>query len=124
MQPGDVFDITPGSVDVEINELKDNLIKIEDINTLLREKNQKLREEHAITKNSNKVNRANSPNKINESETQVKNLQKSLTEANRNKAEKSKEINKLERQTALHKVSESGQMTEDNIDFRAENDLN
>ena len=124
MQPGDVFDITPGSADVEINGLKDNLIKIEDINTLLREKNQKLREEHAITKNSNKVNRANRTNKINESETQVKNLQKSLSEANRNKAEKSKEINKLERQTVLDKVSESGQMTEDNIDFRAENDFN
>ena len=36
----DVSDITPGSVDIEINELKDNLIKIEGINTLLREENQ------------------------------------------------------------------------------------
>ena len=38
--PADVSDITPGSVDIEINELKDNLIKIEGINTLLRKENQ------------------------------------------------------------------------------------
>ena len=31
----DVSDITPGSVNIEINELKENLIKIENINTLL-----------------------------------------------------------------------------------------
>ena len=88
----DVSDITPGSVDIEINKLKDNLIKIEGINTLLREENQKLREENAIIKNSNKVNKANNTNKINELETQEKNLQKSLTEANRKNAEKTKEI--------------------------------
>ena len=88
----DVSDITPGSVDIEINKLKDNLIKIEGINTLLREENQKLREENAIIKNSNKVNKANNTNQINELETQEKNLQKSLTEANRKNAEKTKEI--------------------------------
>ena len=56
----------------------------------------------------------------------MKNIQKSLTEANRKNTEKTKEIHKLERQTPLHKVSESGQMTEDDIDFRTENnfDLN
>ena len=45
-------------------------------------------------------------------------------EVNRKNAKKNKEIHKLERQTQLHKVSESGQMTEDNIDFRAENNSN
>ena len=53
----------------------------------------------------------------------MKNIQKSLTEANRKNAEKTKEIHKLERQTPLHKVSEPGQMTEDDIDFRTENNL-
>ena len=53
----------------------------------------------------------------------MKNIQKSLTEANRKHAEKTKEIHKLERQTQLHKVSESGQMTQDDIDFRTENNL-
>ena len=53
----------------------------------------------------------------------MKNIQKSLTEANRKNTEKTKEIHKLERQTPLHKVSESGQMTEDDIDFRTENNL-
>ena len=36
-----------------------------------------------MIKNSNKVNKASNTNKINELETQVKNLQKSLTVANR-----------------------------------------
>ena len=85
--PADISDITPGSVDIEINELKDNLIKIEGINTLLRENNQKLREENTIIKNWNEVNKASSTNKISELETQVKNLQKSLTEANRKNVE-------------------------------------
>ena len=115
--PADVSSITPGSVDIEINELKDNLIKIEDINTLLGEEN-------TIIKNSNKVNKANNTNKINELETQLKNLQKSLTESNRKTPEKTKEIHKLERQTPLHKVSQSRQMTGDDIDFRAENNSN
>ena len=53
----------------------------------------------------------------------MKNIQKSLTEANRKNTEKTKEIHKLERQTPLHKVSESGQMTQDDIDFRTENNL-
>ena len=53
----------------------------------------------------------------------MKNIQKSLTEADRKNTEKTKEIHKLERQTPLHKVSESGQMTEDDIDFRTENNL-
>ena len=96
------------------------MIKIEGINTLLREENLKLREENTTIKNSNKVIKANNTNKINELEIQVKNLQKSLMEVNRKNAKKNKEIHKLERQTQLHKVSESGQMTEDNIDFRAE----
>ena len=122
--PADISDITPGSVDIEINELKDNLIKIEGINTLLPENNQKLREENTIIKNWNEVNKASSTNKINELETELKNLQKSLTEANRKSAEKNKKIHKLERQTSLYKVSESGQMTGDDIDFRAENNSN
>ena len=117
----DVSDITPESVNIE---LKDNLIKIEGINTLLREEKQKLKEENAIIKNSNKVNKENNINKINELETQVKHLQKSLTEANRKNAEKNKEIHKLERQPQLHKVLESRQMAEDDIDFRAENNSN
>ena len=83
----DVSDITPESVNIE---LKDNLIKIEGINTLLREEKQKLKEENAIIKNSNKVNKENNINKINELETQVKHLQKSLTEANRKNAKKTK----------------------------------
>ena len=83
-----------------------------------------LREENAIIKNSNNVHKANNTTKINELEAQVKNLQKSLTEANRKNAEKTKEIHKLERQTALHTVSEMGQMTEYDIDFRAENNSN
>ena len=53
----------------------------------------------------------------------MKNIQTSLTEANRKNTEKTKDIHKLERQTPLHKVSESGQMTEDDIDFRTENNL-
>ena len=83
--PADVSDITPGSVDIEIIELKDK-----GINTLLREENQKLREENRIIKNSNKVNKANNTSKINELETQVKNLQKSLTETNGKISEKTK----------------------------------
>ena len=71
------------------------MIKIEGINTLLREENQKLREENTTIKNSNKVIKANNTNKINELEIQVKNLQKSLMEANRKNAEKTKEIHKL-----------------------------
>ena len=126
--PVDLSDITPWSADIDINELKDSLNKIEDINTLLREENKKLREENTIIKNSNKVDKASKTNKINELETQVKNLQKSLTEANRKNAEKIKEIQKLKRQTYcvrnVHTVSESGRMTEDNIDFRAENNSN
>ena len=123
--PADVSDLTPGRVATEINEVKDNLIKIEDITTLLREENQKLKEENAIIKNSNKVNKANSTNKINKLETQVKNLEKSLTEVNRKiSPKKTKEIHKLERQTRLHEVSDLGQMTEDDIDFRAENNSN
>ena len=59
---------------------------------MLPEENQKLREENTIIKNSNKINKANDTNKINELETQEKNLQKSLTEANRKNAEKTKEI--------------------------------
>ena len=85
---------------------------------------EELREENAIIKNSNNVHKANNTTKINELEAQVKNLQKSLTEANRKNAEKTKEIHKLERQTALHTVSEMGQMTEYDIDFRAENNSN
>ena len=54
----------------------------------------------------------------------MKHLQKILTEANRKNAEKNKEIHKLKRQTQLHKVSESRQMTEDDIVFRAENNSN
>ena len=100
------------------------MIKIEGINTLLPENNQKLREENTIIKNWNEVNKASSTNKINELETELKNLQKSLTEANRKSAEKNKKIHKLERQTSLYKVSESGQMTGDDIDFRAENNSN
>ena len=91
----DVSDITSESVDIDINVLKDNVIKIEGINTLLREENQKLREENTTIKNSNKVNKANNTNKINELEIQVKNLQKSLMEASRKNAEKTKEIHKL-----------------------------
>ena len=90
----------------------------------LREENQKLREENTIIKNSNKVNKANNINKTNELETQMKNLQKSLTGAYRKNAEKTKVIHKLEWQTPLHKVLESGQMTGDDIDFRAENNSN
>ena len=90
----------------------------------LRKEKQKLREENTIVKNSNKVNKANNTNKINELETQMKNLQKSLTGANRKNAKKTKVIHKLERQTPLHKVSESGQMTGDDIDFRAEKNSN
>ena len=80
--------IIPESVDIEINKLKKNLIEIDGINTLLREENQKLREENAIIKKSNNVNKANNTNKINKLETQVKSLQKSLTEANTKNAEK------------------------------------
>ena len=80
--------IIPESVDIEINKPKKNLIEIDGINTLLREENQKLREENAIIKNSNNVNKANNTNKINKLETQVKSLQKSLTEANTKNAEK------------------------------------
>ena len=76
--------------------------------SILRYENQKLREENKIIKNSSEVNKANNTNKINELETQVKNIQKSLTEANRKISEKVIEIHKLERQTQLHKVSESG----------------
>ena len=79
----DVSDITLGSVNIE---LKDNLIKIEGINTVLREEKQKLRKENAIIKNSKKVNKENNINKINKLETQVKHLQKILTEANRKNA--------------------------------------
>ena len=43
-----VPDITPGSIDIEINKLKDNLNEIVGMNTLLREENQKLREENTI----------------------------------------------------------------------------
>ena len=62
----------------------------------LREENQKLREENTIIKNSNNVNKANNINKTNELETQMKNLQKSLTGADRKNAEKTKVIHKLE----------------------------
>ena len=44
--------------------------------------------------------------------------------ANRKISGKAKEIHKLERQTQLHKVSESGQMTEDDIDLRNNSNLN
>ena len=91
---------------------------------MLPEENQKLREENTIIKNSNKTNKANDTNKINELETQEKNLQKSLTEANRKISKKTKEIYKLEQQTQLRKVSEPGQMTKDDKDFRAENNSN
>ena len=79
---------------------------------------------NSIIKNSNKVYKGNNTSKINELETEVKNLQKSLTEANRKIFEKTKVIHKLVRQTQLHKVSESGQMTEHDLDFRTENNLN
>ena len=63
--------------------------------------------------------------KINQLETQVKNLQKSLTEANRKNTEKTpKEVHKSKRQTALQTVSESGRMTDDDIDFLDENSSN
>ena len=75
--------ITPGNIGNTRNELKDNFIKVECINILLPEENQKLREENTIIKNSDKTNKAHDTNKINELETQKKNLQKSLTEANR-----------------------------------------
>ena len=45
-------------------------------------------------------------------------------EANRKISEKTKEIHKLEGQTQLQKVSESGQMTEDDIDLRNNSNLN
>ena len=54
----------------------------------------------------------------------MKNLQKNLTEANRKNAEKTKDIHKLKQHTALHTLSESSQMTENNIDFCAENNSN
>ena len=41
--------------------------------------------------------------------------------ANRKNAKKMKEIWKLEWQMQFHKVSQSGQMTKDDIDFCAEN---
>ena len=56
---------------------------------MLRVEKQNLREENPIIKNSNKVDQANNTNKIKELETQVKHLQKSLTEANRKKRRKS-----------------------------------
>ena len=92
---------------------------MESINTLLRKENQKLKKENTIIKNSNKNDKTNNTHKIDELETQVKKLQKSLTEANRKNAKKPKGI--LKPQMAL---SESGQMTEDDIDFRAENNSN
>ena len=78
-----MFPVQPRSFDIEINELKQNLSKIVGTNTLLQEESEKLREKNTIIKNSNKFDQANNTNKMNECETQVKNLQKSLTEANR-----------------------------------------
>ena len=78
-----MFPVQPRSFDIEINELKQNLSKIVGTNTLLQEESEKLREKNTIIKNSNKFDQANNTNKMNEFETQVKNLQKSLTEANR-----------------------------------------
>ena len=77
-----------------------------------------------IIKNLSKVDKANNTNKINELQIQVKNLLKSLIETNRKISERVKETHKLERQTQLHNVSESGQMREDDKDFRAENSSN
>ena len=68
---------------------KKNLHEIEGINTLLRVEKQNLRDENPIIKNSNKADQANNTNKIKELETQVKHLQKRLTEANRKKRRKS-----------------------------------
>lgn len=45
-------------------------------------------------------------------------------EANRKNAEKVKERKKSNPQTAWHTVLESSQVTENNIDFRANNNLN
>ena len=47
-KPADVSDITPGIVDIKINELKNNLNEIGGINTLSREENQQLREKNRI----------------------------------------------------------------------------
>ena len=54
-ESADVSAITRGSVDIEINELKDKLSEIGGISTFLREENQKLREENTIITNS-KIN--------------------------------------------------------------------
>ena len=56
---------------------------------MLRVEKQNLRDENPIIKNSNKADQANNTNKIKELETQVKHLQKRLTEANRKKRRKS-----------------------------------
>ena len=47
-KPANVSDITLGTADIEINELKSNLNEIEGINTVLREEKQHLREENTI----------------------------------------------------------------------------
>ena len=54
----------------------------------------------------------------------MKNLRKGLREANRKNAENVNEMNKIKGQTALNAVSESDQITEDDIDFRAESKSN
>ena len=92
---------------------------MEGINTLLRKENQKLEEENTIIKNSNKNDKTNNTNKMDKLETHVRNVQKSLTNANRKNAKKLKGT--LKRQMTL---SELGQMTEDDIDFRAESNSN
>ena len=105
--PEGTVDLSSDGVDVLINDIKDHLIDVENINRRLQEENIHLRGENIQVKNNIKVEKKNNANNIKELDTKLKKLQTKLSESNRISAEKTKEIKRLQneksKETGMHR---------------------
>ena len=82
--PTGLVDLSSDGVDVLTNDIKEHLVKLETVNSLLREENQHLRVKNIQNKNNLKVEKTNNANNIKDLETKIKKLQTELSEATEN----------------------------------------
>ena len=106
---------------VLINDIKEHLVEIETINSLLREENQHLRRENIQNKNNLKAEKTNNAKNFKDLETKIKKMQTELAEANRKLVENIKEINKLK-----HQINKDADIngTSNNIDVSINENIN
>ena len=69
--PKGLVDLSSDGVDVLINDIKKQLVKVETINSLLRKENQHLRGENIQNKNNLKVGKTNNANNVKDLETNI-----------------------------------------------------